>query len=124
MQHEDNWLAFAVAILHPKEITPETAFLLLYPEYRERQTMEFVLMRRAGLTYRQIGSIYGISKDAVYKRIKRLPRFDNMEPEVKSHGKEQMAAGQRQAGPCRKVGQGRTERTANRKKPRDQQKHP
>lgn len=84
--HEENWCAFCLAILYHDELTPEQAFIRLEaqrPEackYRNRFTrapdvdaevLEMIEMRAAGLSYREIGVVFNITKDAVFKRILR-----------------------------------------------------
>jgi hypothetical protein len=72
--------------LYHDELTPEDAFLLLDTQrpavckHRNRFTrapdadadvLEMIEMRAAGLSYREIGLVFGISKDAAFKRILR-----------------------------------------------------
>jgi hypothetical protein len=83
---KENWCAFCLAILYTDELTPEQAFTRLEAQrptaykYTNRFTrapdadadvLEMIEMRASGLSYREIGAVFGISKDAVFKRILR-----------------------------------------------------
>lgn len=80
---DENWCAFALAILYHETLTPEEAFERLatikpQPPPRlprsaksDQEIEEMLEMRIAGLSYREIGAIFGISKDAAFKRILR-----------------------------------------------------
>lgn len=80
---DENWCAFALAVLYHELLTPEEAFERLaavkpQPPPRwprsarsDQEIEEMLEMRRAGLTYSEIGLVFGISKDAAFKRILR-----------------------------------------------------
>lgn len=75
--NQENYCALAVAII--KDCNPETAFTKLespHPELIKKIILpeDISLMekyRKRGLTYAQIGNIFGLSMDVVYSRIKR-----------------------------------------------------
>jgi len=75
--NQENYCALAVSIL--KDCNPETAFAKLeheHPAYVKTVVLpeDISLMesyRKRGLTYAQIGNIFGLSMDVVYSRIKR-----------------------------------------------------
>jgi hypothetical protein len=77
----DRYGALAVAILHPKYLTVETA-CLLYDEgtakaggyvggWTDEDVDDVGRMRDAGLTWREIGDIYGVTECTIYTRYKR-----------------------------------------------------
>lgn len=73
---EENWCAFFIATQF--EVTPEQAFEL----YRDGKlgrynrnisqvdVLEMVSLKTNGMTYKEIGYMYGISSNAAYRRIK------------------------------------------------------
>lgn len=72
----DNWLAFGVAILHPNLISPERSFDLLLTRQGKRDrsiteedVREMIKLKKT-MTYEEIGNLYGLSKYAVYSRIR------------------------------------------------------
>jgi len=73
------FMALCVAIL--KSVPPERAFDLLHnplnaKRYNDCITQEdledMVKLRAEGVQYSEIGEMYGISKDAAFRRIKRF----------------------------------------------------
>jgi DNA-directed RNA polymerase specialized sigma24 family protein len=72
---QDNWYALVIAILFKQP--PETAFQILeegernmnYSKLTELDTLDMIKFREEGITYREIGEMYGISESAAYKRI-------------------------------------------------------
>ncbi len=76
---EYNWCALIISIL--KKCTPEQAFESLEKcspiKYHQNKTitkhdvMNMIKLKKK-LTYQQIGDLYGMSKDAVFKRIKKV----------------------------------------------------
>lgn len=66
---EEGAMALIVAILHPAELTPEEAFDLL--DLKPIATEHLEKMRSAGFTYGQISEMCGISRGAIFNRIKR-----------------------------------------------------
>lgn len=68
--NDENWRALIVAILYKNEITPEEAFDILENGPRE-DIRGCVVLKQAGLSYREIGSFYGISRQAAFKRVQR-----------------------------------------------------
>ena len=77
---EEGVMALIVAILFPVEITPEQAFEYLEP--RKVPAHEFERLREAGMTYSQIGSVYGLSKGTVFNRLKRRRLRGMLDEEV------------------------------------------
>ncbi|MCK8824706.1 helix-turn-helix domain-containing protein [Fuchsiella alkaliacetigena] len=66
-----NYLALICCIAN--EIAPSTAlegFGLLDPN-KEQQIIEMIQLKKQGLSYKDIGSRYNLSADAVYNRIRR-----------------------------------------------------
>lgn len=80
---EENWCAFALAILYCDFLTPEQAFERLacrrVPRINrftrtadmDEDAKEMADMRAAGMTYTKIGEVFGLSKHAVFKRLSR-----------------------------------------------------
>lgn len=75
--HQENYYALTLSIIHG--YFPETAFAKLESPNPE-QIKQIILpedlslmkrYRKHGLTYKQIGDIFGLSMDVVYARIKR-----------------------------------------------------
>lgn len=74
---QDNWYALIVSIL--KGVLPEQAFELMEnntykPLYGSDHTSDMIKMHEQGMTYRDIGEIYGISESAICKRIKHIKK--------------------------------------------------
>ena len=75
--NQENYCALALSII--RDCNPETAFAKLeheHPAYVKTVVLpeDISLMeryRKRGLTYEQIGNIFGLSMDVVYSRIKR-----------------------------------------------------
>jgi DNA invertase Pin-like site-specific DNA recombinase len=73
---EENWCAFFIAT--QLEVTPEQAFELYRDgklgRYNRNITqvdvLEMISFKENGMTYKEIGYMYGISSNAVYRRIK------------------------------------------------------
>lgn len=71
----ENYYALALCIL--TDTIPEKAFMLIFgdqetrAEKRLRETLEMVNLKEQGLTYKQIGRLYGVRIDAVWKRLKK-----------------------------------------------------
>jgi hypothetical protein len=76
---QENYYALIVAICSKKFVTIEQAFSILntgkkvhVDDWQKKQIVEeMIALREKGLTYQQIGDIYGIGKDDVFKRIQR-----------------------------------------------------
>lgn len=74
---KETYYALLIAILTP--CTPEQAFGLMESGekkhvdswIRTEMLKEMIRLKKQGLTYQQIGDIYGLGKDDVFKRIKR-----------------------------------------------------
>lgn len=71
---EENYCALALAII--KDYTPEQAFEVLENGCISRvsqknATQEMIRLKEAGLSYREIGDIFGIPRIAAYRRIGR-----------------------------------------------------
>lgn len=72
-----NIAALAIAIL--KGISPEQAFAILEGKniitvYNEEDIKDMVRLHDQGFSYRQIAEMYGLTKDAVQKRINRYKK--------------------------------------------------
>ncbi len=73
---KENWYAFLICIIRPDfTIDRSTTYML---DGRLRKNLpkgegidEIVRMKSQGMTHKEIGEIFGISKDAVHKRIQR-----------------------------------------------------
>ncbi|WP_113675892.1 sigma factor-like helix-turn-helix DNA-binding protein [Vallitalea guaymasensis] len=73
---EENYYALMLSILY--KYTPDQAFdILEYGRIKRRRdenkkdALEMVHFKSQGLTYKEIGEMYGITADAVYTRIRR-----------------------------------------------------
>ena len=71
-----NIAAFYLAILKKDIATPEQAFAIIggkerISAYNEQDTVDMAEMVAKGMTYEEVGEMYGIRRDAVYSRIKR-----------------------------------------------------
>jgi hypothetical protein len=89
---DENWCAFALAILYCDFLTPEQAFERLAcrripqtnrftrPVDADEDVIEMADMREAGMTYTEIGVVFGISKHAVFKRLLRRSKRDCQRP--------------------------------------------
>lgn len=69
-----NIAALTIAILSNK--TPEQAFAVLTEEsmtkvYSDKDVIDMVRFQKQGMTYREIGEMYGINKDAVRNRMRK-----------------------------------------------------
>lgn len=73
----ENYYVLAVCIF--QKCTPEQAFQLFETGKKNRtkkgeamkDAAEMVRLREQGMTYAAIGELYGMNKDAVFRRIKR-----------------------------------------------------
>lgn len=89
----DNWYALLICILKP--VTVEKAFDLfegIFPKVNntavtQDDVEDMIKLKNEGLTYRELGEIYGMSKDAVHKRIKGgcMGSQRNWTPEEKTY---------------------------------------
>lgn len=73
---EENYYALLLSIL--KRYTPEQSFEVLQigkikqkHDIQKNDVNEMVQLKAQGLTYREIGEMFGISGDAAYTRIRR-----------------------------------------------------
>ena len=74
---DHNWAAFALAIIKP--ISPELAFRVIEEgpavirslEGRDAINEEMLQLKRSGLTWEQVGAVFGVSDSAAYRRVKR-----------------------------------------------------
>jgi DNA invertase Pin-like site-specific DNA recombinase len=74
---KENYYALLICILKP--VTIEQGFDLLDGRITHRNNMaitsedieDMIRMKQQGMTHREIGSFYGISEEAAYRRIKR-----------------------------------------------------
>jgi len=74
--YAENYCALALCIL--TNMVPEQAFRRAgceSPEtktqQRKRETAEMLDLRRKGFTYEQIGQLYGVRQETVWKRLKK-----------------------------------------------------
>lgn len=63
----ENWCSFFIATQF--NVTPEQAFEI-YWDGKKYEVLNMIKLRQEGLKYKEIGKIYGISSNAVYRRIK------------------------------------------------------
>jgi hypothetical protein len=74
---KENYYALLICIFRP--VTPEQGFRLLNSRATKVQNKsickndieDMIQMKQQKLTYDEIGKIYGLSRQAVYRRIKR-----------------------------------------------------
>lgn len=70
---EFNWCALAVAIL--KNVLPEQAFELMERNVKltvsNDDVPDMIKMRQQGMTFRQIGDVYGLTASNIFTRIKK-----------------------------------------------------
>jgi hypothetical protein len=75
---KENYYALLICILKP--ITIETSFQMLngifpkrnHTDVHKDDVKDMIRMRQQGITYREIGEVYGMSDEAIYRRIKRF----------------------------------------------------
>lgn len=72
-----SWIALAVCILTPKTIEQAFNDLVEDPRVDLRKqkmvdTVDMIRLRENGLTYQEIGEIFGLKRDVVFVRIKRF----------------------------------------------------
>ena len=70
-----NITALCAAILRDDIATVEQAFNAIDDKqlrsvYNEQDTVDMAKMKARGLTYREIGEIYGLHKDCIYSKVK------------------------------------------------------
>lgn len=76
---EENWYSLAISIV--RKVTPEQAFGLLNngkkpPIKLVNQELKAMgLYKRLGLTWKQIGEMYGLEESGAYKRYKRYKKL-------------------------------------------------
>jgi len=80
MNMEENYCALVLAILFPKQLTPEMAFGYLEDKNSHRRnrhhnftdidTLDMINMKET-MTYREIAAAFGCDAKAVFARIKR-----------------------------------------------------
>jgi DNA-directed RNA polymerase specialized sigma24 family protein len=66
---DEGCMALIIAILHEDYISPEKAFDKLH-KCHDLQAIK--QMAAEGMTYREIGEVYGVSRWAIHKRLKRF----------------------------------------------------
>ncbi|QZY56693.1 helix-turn-helix domain-containing protein [Crassaminicella profunda] len=73
-----NIAALAIAMIREDIFSAEDAFKRLEGKKKRicreadpKDTEQMIRLKEKGLTYKQIGEAFGISKDAVYRRMKR-----------------------------------------------------
>lgn len=71
----ENWCVFCIAVL--KNLSPEQAFRCYEDNKDNRGTYtaadveDMKKLKQEGMTYKAIGEIYGISRHAIYNRLKK-----------------------------------------------------
>ncbi|MDF2906816.1 MAG: hypothetical protein K0R34_2137 [Herbinix sp.] len=79
---KENYYALLICILRPDfTIDRSTEFMI---DGRLRKNLpkgegidEMISMKQQGMTYKEIGEVFGLSKDAVHKRIQRFKEAVN-----------------------------------------------
>jgi DNA invertase Pin-like site-specific DNA recombinase len=70
-----NYCALALAVIK-RNYTIDTAINYFSPNVQPAATKDeaadMLSMRQSGMTYREIGDVFGVNKSAVYNRIRRL----------------------------------------------------
>ncbi|MFA6941442.1 MAG: hypothetical protein WCQ54_10790 [Clostridiaceae bacterium] len=75
---DDNWCALFIAT--QLDVSPEIAFDLLTRREKPRtnklitddDTKDMIALKSQGITYREIGAMYGLTDHAAYRRMKRF----------------------------------------------------
>jgi len=76
---QENYYALLICILRPGPVTIEMSFDLMGGKITKAQNKsikskdveDMIQMKQQGMTHRAIGEMYGLSEEAVYRRIKR-----------------------------------------------------
>lgn len=90
---KENIAAMYIAIVKEDAVTPEQAFAALEGRellkvYDHEDILDMLSLRIQGLTYKEIGEIYGLTKDNIYGKLRRfnnkkdLPS-DNLERSIR-----------------------------------------
>lgn len=69
-----NISAMIIAVLRKDVYIPEQAFAIISGkeyEFTDKDIEDMRALKESGLTYEEIGKIYGLSKDNVYAKLKR-----------------------------------------------------
>lgn len=79
-----NIAALAIAMIREDIYSAEDAFKILESKKKEtckkvdaEDIKEMIGLKKQGMTYKQIGELFGMSKHAVYKRIKKYKEKAN-----------------------------------------------
>lgn len=83
----DGWAAFCISLVSERYILPETAFYTLEHGHvprgistlTEADTRDMIAMKAQGMTYKEIGDLYGLDATAVFNRTKRRYRAEQKE---------------------------------------------
>lgn len=70
-----NIAAFVIAIVRKDVYIPEQAFAIIAGrkfKVDEKDVEDMMIYRNEGMTYKEIGEIYGLSKDNVYGKIRKI----------------------------------------------------
>jgi len=83
-----NIAAMYIAILRDDIATPEQAFAIISEipiekVYGDEDILDMVKMKQQGMYYKDIGQVYGISKDAARRRIERYRKKTNSSGNLK-----------------------------------------
>lgn len=76
----EGWIALGIAILSKGYLTPETAFLKLFDgcmsqlPFTDEDTQDMIKLRGKGISFKEIGKMYGISDSTAFNRIKRFEK--------------------------------------------------
>ena len=74
-----NIAALCVAILNENIATVEQAFNAIEDKqrisvYNEQDTVDMTNMIEQGMTYKEVGDIYGLGRDTIFSRVKRYKK--------------------------------------------------
>lgn len=79
-----NMAALCVAILNENVATVEQAFNAIEDKqrlsvYNEQDTIDMANMIEKGMTYQEVGDIYGLKRDTIFDRIKRYKKKTSLD---------------------------------------------
>lgn len=78
---KENFYALLICILKPDYTIDKSLQVMIDELFKKENTtirkpdIEDMIRLKREMTYKEIGEIYGLSKQAVYRRIKRFKRF-------------------------------------------------
>lgn len=79
-----NITALCVAILNENIATSEQAFNAIEDKqrigvYNEQDTIDMANMIEKGMTYQEVGDIYGLGRDTIFGRVKRYKKKTSLD---------------------------------------------